>query len=167
MIQVGDTAPAFDLPGTDGDEVERYRLSDFTESGAAVVLFYPFDFSPVCTEELCNFRDSEMLTFTADLDVVAISADSVYAHRKFVRENDLPIPLLSDHDGRVSEAYGVLYDELEGHPTVSKRAVFVVDSEEAVRYAWVADEWTTDPDITAVYECVRDLECIEIPSGPF
>lgn len=158
MLETGAAAPGFEVPGSDGERIARYRLSDFTDSGAVVLLFYPFDFSPICTEELCNFRDSEWLTFTPNLDVFGISTDSAYAHQKNIRENDLPFPLLSDHDGRVSESYGVLAEELEDHPNVSKRAVFVIDQTDTVRYAWEGADILHDPDIEAVHDAVQSLE---------
>lgn len=158
MIGVGSAAPGFSVPGTDGETTRQYSLSEFVESGAVVLVFYPFDFSPVCTEELCEVRNSEWLMFTPGIDVLGISTDSVYAHEEVIDSIGLPFPLLSDHDGSVSERYGVLYDELEGHPRVSKRAVFVVDDTGTVRYAWVADEWRTGPDVEAVAEATRELD---------
>lgn len=157
MIETGTAAPGFEIPGSDGESIDRYQLSDYTDSGPVVLLFYPFDFSPVCTEELCNFRDSEWLTFTPNLDVFGISTDSAYAHREVIQENDLPFPLLSDHDGQVSDAYGVLADEVDGHPNVSWRAVFVIDSTDTVRYTWEGEEIVHDPDMEAVYDAVRSL----------
>jgi peroxiredoxin len=125
-----------------------------------VLLFYPFDFSPVCTEELCTFRDSEWLGFNPNLDVFGVSTDSAFAHREVIHENDLPFPLLSDHDGTVSKQYDVLYDELENHKRVSKRAVFVIDDTATIRYAWEAEEWLTDPDIEAINESIQAIEGI-------
>jgi len=162
MIVSGSQAPSFSLPGTDGNSIGRYDLSEYTEKGTVVLLFYPFDFSPVCTAELCGFRDSEWLTFTPDLDIFGVSTDSAFSHRAFSQQNDLPFPLLSDRDGRVSEQYGVLYEELEGHPRVSKRAVFVIDDDQTVQYAWEADEYTTDPDIDEVHRAVEELASVEV-----
>jgi peroxiredoxin len=160
MLNTGVSAPDFEIIGTDGDEIRQYSLADLTESGAAVLLFYPFDFSPVCTAELCEFRDSEWLTVTPELDVVGISTDSTYSHRVFIERNDLPFPLLSDHDGSVSDAYDVLEDELEEHPQVSSRAVFLVDEELTIRYAWEAEVYTDDPDIDAVNEAAQELSAV-------
>jgi peroxiredoxin len=160
MLTTGASAPDFDIIGTDGHEIRKYSLADLTESGAAVLLFYPFDFSPVCTAEMCEFRDSEWLTVTPELDVVGISTDSTYSHRQFIDQNDLPFPLLSDHDGSVSEAYGVLEDELEEHPRVSGRGVFLVDEERTIRYAWEAEVYTDDPDIDAVNEAAQQLSTV-------
>lgn len=162
MLEVGSQAPRFELPGCDGDTNATYDLSEYLEGGAVVLSFYPFDFTPVCTAELCRFRDSEWLMVIPDLDVFGISTDSAYAHRAVIEENDLPFPLLSDHDGSVSERYDVLYDELEGHPRVSKRAVAVVNETGTIRYAWEAEEWMTDPDIEAVHDAVRDLDGVRL-----
>jgi peroxiredoxin len=160
MLQVGDTAPDFELPGSDGVDIDRYSLDKVTDSGAVVLLFYPFDFSPVCTEELCDFRDSEWLTMTDDLDVFGVSTDTAFAHKTLIQQNDLPFPLLSDNDGSVSEQYDVLYDELVGHSRVSKRAVFLIDAKRTIRYSWVADEWIDDPNIGDVNEAAQQLDGI-------
>lgn len=165
MLNVGETAPSFTLPGTSGRRIGEYSLSEYTETGGVVLLFYPFDFSPVCTEELCNFRDSEWLGFTDDLDVFGVSTDSIFAHREVIRRNDLPFPLSSDHDGAVSECYGVLADEIEDHERVSDRAVFVVDDEQTIRYAWRPDEWTTDPVIDEGNDAVYELDAVAVNDG--
>lgn len=47
MIGIGEAAPDFEIPGTDGSDIELYRLSEYTEDGLVVLVFYPFDFSPV------------------------------------------------------------------------------------------------------------------------
>jgi len=162
MLVEGERAPSFGVPATDGTEITEFRLDEFTDTGGVVLLFYPFDFSPVCTEELCEFRDSEWLQMIPELDILGISTDSAYAHKEYIQQNDLPFPLLSDRDGRVSARYDVLYDELEGHPLVSKRAVFLIDDTQTIRYAWEADEWTTDPDISAVNEAATSLDAISL-----
>ncbi|WP_435063292.1 redoxin domain-containing protein, partial [Halobaculum sp. EA56] len=69
MTETGEPVGNFALPGTEGDGIRRYRLSDYTDTGAVVLAFYPFDFSPVCTDVLCRFRDAEFLSLTEDVDV--------------------------------------------------------------------------------------------------
>jgi len=101
MLQVGDGAPGFELPGTDGSDIETYRLSDYARDGAVVLAFYPFDFSPVCTREPCEFRDPEWFTVEPGVDVFGISTDSAYAHRAFVERHDLTFRLPSDANGTV------------------------------------------------------------------
>jgi peroxiredoxin len=165
MIETGVVAPGFDLPGSDGEDIERYQLSEYSHRGPVVLIYYPFDFSPVCTEELCKFRDSEWLSVEPNLDVFGISTDSAYAHREVIQVKELPFPLLSDHDGSTCADYDVLYEELEGHPTISKRAVFVIDSDQIIRYAWEAEDYLTDPDIMEVSEAVQSIETTTLESA--
>jgi peroxiredoxin len=123
-------------------------------------LFYPFDFSSVCTTELCEFKDAEWLTFTPELDVIGISTDSAYSHRRFINEYELPFPLLSDHDGSVSEKYDTLANDIENHPVVSQRAVYVIEDTETIRYSWKAEDAWEAPDLTHVYSAVDELESL-------
>jgi peroxiredoxin len=157
MIQRGSTAPDFTVPGTDGDGIDKYTLSDYTETGAAVLIVYPFDFSPVCTEELCSFRDAGWLLFTEGVDVFGVSPDSCYAHKRFIRENDLPFPLLSDTLGRVTDKYGLAYDEWEHHKGVPKRALVTVDDSRTVRYTWMTEDATVSPTLRELHQTVTAL----------
>ena len=156
MLSEGDTAPDFELVGvpdrlethleadddrTPESELQRFRLSDSTVAGNAVLLsFYTFDFAPACTEQSCRMRDAEFFQLTDDLDVYGISADGPYSHAAFAEQRDLNYPLLSDTDGSVAE-----------------RALFVVDADRTVRYAWSDAEGWTDPDLEPVREVVRAL----------
>lgn len=157
MLSDGDAAPDFILPGTDGAEVREYMLAEYTREGPVVLAFYLFDFHPACTEELCALRDLEWFTLLPDTTVLAISTDSAFSHRAFAREYGVEYPLLSDSDGAVSDRYGVLYDEFAGHRVVSKRALFVVDADTRVRYAWAAEDPSELPDWDAVRAVLDDL----------
>lgn len=158
MITDGDSAPAFTLPGIDDDTFDTFSLTDATDRGRAVLLlFYPFDFSPVCTNELCAIRDAEWFQFTPQLDVWAVSGDSAYAHQAFAEEYGLNFPLLSDSHGSVAAAYDVRYDEWEDHENVPKRAVFLIDSARTVRYAWSTDNALEKPDFFPVKEALDRL----------
>lgn len=165
MITEGDFAPDFVLPGSDGADIGTYRLASFADTGATVLVFYPFDFSPVCTSELCQFRDAEWLTFTPNVDVLGISTDSAYAHRRFITENNLNFPLLSDASSDVIESYGVRYDEWENHREVSKRAMFVLDDEQMVHHRWETEDATEEPDVDAIYETIEALPSVSLSSS--
>jgi peroxiredoxin len=136
MISTQETVPDFELPGTDGTDITPYRLNNYTNEGGVVLVFYPFDFSPVCTDVLCAFRDAEFLTFTENVDVFGISLDTCYAHRRFIQEYELPFPLLSDTKGRITEQFGLAYDEWEHHEGVPKRALVTIDDSNTVQYLW-------------------------------
>lgn len=84
--------------------------------------------------------------------------------RAFADAENLDPPPLSDSDGSVSEAYGVLYDEFNRHRRVAKHSVFVVDQNRTVRYAWATDDRETIPDWIAVRNAFEETPTL--PSGP-
>jgi peroxiredoxin len=162
MIQVGQEAPAFRLPGAAAGRFDEHGLSEYTDRGWAVVLvFYPLDFHPACTDQWCSLRDADWLTTLEDVVVLGVSTDGVYSHGEYATRHNVQFTLLSDTDGAVARAYGVLADEFEGHRSVPERATFVVDPDRVVRFAWSADGPEDQPDMDALRRATdwRDDEC--------
>lgn len=127
MTAVNDTAPEFELQGDDG---KIYRLSD--HAGQRVLLvFYPGDNTPVCTRQLCEYRDGIEAFSDLGVAVVGISSDGLESHRDFRKKHDLPFVLLSDADLEVAKLYGC-----KGALGM-KRAVFLVDEQGIIRYAHI------------------------------
>lgn len=163
MLEPGIEAPNFDLPGTvtgsfDGEnQIASYRLSDAVSSGPAVLTFYLFDFHPECTKDVCDIRDMRWLDLLETVTAYAISTDRVFSHREFAKRHHLDYPILSDSDGTVAEAYDVLLEEYADHRRVSQRSVFVVDTDQVIRYSWMADRADEHPDWHAVHDAVREL----------
>jgi len=157
MLSEGDTAPDFVLPGTDGEDVRLYALTDLLQRGPVVVAFYLFDFHPACTEQVCAIRDLDWFEFMPDATAVAISTDSAYSHRAFAREHDFGFPLLSDDTGTVADAYGVLSEDVADHGLVPRRSVFVVDTDWTVRHAWASENPETVPDFDPVKTTLESL----------
>lgn len=153
-IEVGEKAPDFELPGFKEDGIEEFRLSDYLEEGPVILAFYPFDFSPVCADELCTFRDVEWLSFSADVDVWGISPDSAYSHREFSRSNDFEFPLLSDRLGNISGRFGLLLNEFEHHEAVPQRSIIAVDSNRTVRYRWIAEGQYQVPEVEILEDAI-------------
>lgn len=152
MLERGDTAPSFSLPGAVDGTIERVSLSQYTGDGIVVLVFYPADFSPTCTDELCSLCELDLVDLQRDVTLLGISTDTAYSHRAFANQYNLAFPLLSDNDGSVAESYGVLATEgLEGHRRIAKRSVFVLDPDRRVRYTWVSD----DPDVMPDIETLR------------
>jgi peroxiredoxin len=157
MISTGTRAPDFELPGVRDGDRDRYRLSDYTDAGGVLLAFYPCDFSPVCTRELCAIQDVEWFRFEDEVEVFGISQDSLYAHQEFVDQQEITFPLLSDTDGDVTESYDVRYASWEGQSGIGKRAFFVVDADRTVRYAWSTDDAYQDPDLDDVLAALEEL----------
>jgi peroxiredoxin len=158
MLQPGDVAPDFELPGATIDRIDTHSLSEYTDRGWAVVLtFYPFDFHPACVSQWCALRDAEWLTLLDDVVVLGIGTDSAYSHVEFALEYDLQFALLSDNDGSVGEAYDVLTPAFEGHRRVPERAIFVVGPHDReIRYAWAATDPADEPDMAAIRAATTD-----------
>lgn len=103
MINVGDRAPDFSLPSTDG---ALFTLKD--HRGKKVVLyFYPKDNTPGCTKEACSFRDVFAEFQKNNAIIVGVSTDSIASHQNFASKYKLPFPLLSDEKKEVVRLYGV------------------------------------------------------------
>jgi peroxiredoxin Q/BCP len=157
-VDVGDTAPDFELPGTGG---KTYRLSDYR--GKNVVLaFYPGDETRVCTAQFCSYRDKSERIDQLDADVLGISPQSVDSHEHWAQEQSLNVPLLADEDLAVAKSYGVTgwvgpFGKLAGLKEPAPggryvmRAIFVVDGEGIVRYRHVSRTGST-------FQTVDDLE---------
>ena len=139
MVDVGDVAPDFTLRGTDGQMLSQYTLSDYTDEGYVILSFYMNDFSPVCSDQMCDLDDVELFQFEADVSMFGISPDYVYSHREYSRQQGIVFPLLSDSKFEASKAYGVYDPERESGV---RRALFLLDSDRRVQYRWVAaDNW--------------------------
>jgi peroxiredoxin Q/BCP len=127
MARVGEIAPDFELDGTDG----RFKLSDH-RGQTVLLLFYPGDFTPVCTKQMCSYSDSWEAFAKLDATVVGISAQSVERHHQFQSMHGIPMPLLADVERAVAKAYGVSQPILG-----TRRAVFIVDADGRIAYRHV------------------------------
>src|SRR5476649_2708091 len=108
-LKVGDAAPDFSLMNQDKQIV---KLSDFRGKQKVVLLFYPMDFSPVCTEEHCAFGpELEKIKGTENAAVFGVSTDSPFSHAAFKKQYSIPYDLLSDTSRKVCKAYGMFAGE--------------------------------------------------------
>ena len=133
-LKEGDKAPDFSLPATDG---KTFSLKDL--AGKKVVLyFYPKDMTPGCTKEACDFRDDHSALQKAGAVVLGVSADTVQSHEKFRQKYELPFPLLSDADLKVSTDYGTWgKKKLYGREFMGMiRSTFLIDEKGKIAKIW-------------------------------
>jgi peroxiredoxin len=128
-VEVGDKAPDFTLKDQNNEQVS---LSDFAGKRNVVLLFYPLTFTGVCQGELCAVRDDLASFQNDDVQVLAISVDSAYAHKVWANEQGYDFPLLADFwpHGKVASDYGV-FNEAAG---IATRGTFIIDKSGVVRW---------------------------------
>ena len=127
-LQIGDSAPDFNLPNQDGELV---TLESF-RGERVVIYFYPKDDTPGCTKEACNFRDLWERFEAHGIKVLGISKDGATSHAKFIKKHQLPFILLSDTEpclvASSYESYGL--KKFMGREYMGMmRHTFVVDPE--------------------------------------
>lgn len=118
MIAEGTKAPEFTLPDAGGRNIS---LTDFTGK-KVLLIFYPGDDTPVCTAQLCDYRNNVSQFTSRGIAVLGISADSPESHKSFAERNQLPFTLLSDTEKKTAKAYDAL-----GFLGMSQRAYVLVD----------------------------------------
>ena len=154
MVKIGDKAPDFELPSTKGGD---YRLKDKIKGKGLLLAFYPFDWSPVCTNEL-GFLNANSDEFKkAKVGLAAISVDSVFSHEAWTKHEKFSFPLLSDFNKEVSKEYGALHEELGGMKGFCKRSLFLLDSTGNIQYTWISEDPGQEPDYDELLEAVKKL----------
>ena len=134
MPDVSETAPDFTLPRDGGGQVSLSALRGRT----VVLFFYPRDDTPGCTKESIGFSGALQAFADAGAEVFGISRDTVAKHDKFIAKHNLTVPLLSDADGSVCEAYSVWVEKnMYGKKSMGiERATFLIDAEGRIARIW-------------------------------
>jgi peroxiredoxin len=129
MIEPGTAAPDFALPDQDGHIVKLEDLRGQT----SVLVFYPMDWSPVCTDQLNVYQEVLGDLEAAGTKLYGLSVDSAFSHKAFQQSLGVTFPLLADFHpkGEVSRAYGV-YIEERGH---DQRALVMIGPDLEVKWA--------------------------------
>ena len=126
-VQVGQEAPDFTLRDENNQQV---ALS--SRRGSPVVLvFYPADFSPMCTSELCGIRDDFSAFEAKGAKVFGISRDSRFVHAEFKRKEGFTHSLLADLKGEVAQQYGCWNEAAAS----ADRVTFVIDRAGKIAFA--------------------------------
>jgi peroxiredoxin len=130
VIEPGEPAPDFTLPDQDGKRVSLTEL----RGRSVLLVFYPSDFSPVCTDQLSVYQQALPQLAERDLHLLGISVDGAFCHRAFREHLGVTIPLLADFHpkGAVARAYGVWSEEYG----VAGRALVLVGPDGIVRWSY-------------------------------
>ena len=150
-IAVGSHAPEFTLKDQDQKEV---KLGDFKGKKNVVIVFYPLDWSPVCTNEHACFVNDMKKFETLNAQVLGLSVDSVWSHKAWADKMGIHYPLLADFHprGAVAEKFGVYLPE----KGITGRAIAIVDK--GGKLAWFKNyEILQVPDMKEVADALGKI----------
>ncbi len=151
-IAVGQPAPDFALKDQNQKEV---KLADFKGKKNVVLVFYPLDWSPTCTNEHTCFVNEMKQFETLDAEVLGVSVDSVWSHRAFAEKMGIKYPLLADFQprGAMAEKYGVFLAD----KGITGRAIAIVNK--AGNVAWFKQyDIPTVPDLKEVEQALGQVK---------
>lgn len=148
-IEIGMEAPDFELPDID---MKTHKLSDY-RGKKLVLAFFPAAESPVCTLEMCNFRDSQKDLMEIGARVIGVSVDGPFANKIFSQNRQLNFPLLSDYKRETISRYGIVMKDLGNLKdyNAAKRSIFIIDTNGIILYKWISDNPLVEPN----YEDIR------------
>ena len=150
IIEAGTAAPDFTLTDQDGNEVS---LSDL-EGQTSVLVFYPMDFSPTCTDQLNVYQEVLGELEEEGAKLYGISVDSAFAHKAFRDHLGVTIPLLADFEpkGAVAKAYGVYIHE-RGH---NQRALVMIGPDLEVKWSYQAPTPLEIPGANLIFDALDE-----------
>lgn len=152
-VNVGDRAPEFELVDTD---LKMRKLSEF--KGKKVVLsFFVAASSPVCTNEMCTFRDRWGEIQNLGAQVIGISNDGPFANKAFAEKFNLNYPVLGDYKSKTIRDYDILMPDLlhvKGYDA-AKRSIFIVDENGTVTYRWVSESPLVEPNYQEIIDFLK------------
>jgi len=152
-VDVHDKAPDFDLPDIN---MKSHRLSQYL--GKKIILaFFPAAESPVCTAEMCTFRDSLSELRSYGAEIIGISVDGPFANKIFVENRHLNFPVLSDYKRETISKYGIIMKDLGPlrEYNAAKRSILIIDEAGNVQYRWVSDDPLIEPDYAEIRKFLK------------
>jgi peroxiredoxin len=151
VISAGEKAPDFTLPNHTGEEVS---LSDF-RGRKLMLIFYPADFSPVCSDQLSIYQEVLGQIEEAGVQLLGISVDSSWTHNAFRKKLGLEIPLLADFHpkGEMSSRYGAYITELG----IANRSLVLIDEEGVVRWVYESPSLTEIPGANLIFDALSEV----------
>jgi len=155
-LKVGEKAPEFTLVNTD---LEPQSLHIF-EGRKVVLAFFVGAFTSVCTKEMCSFRDSMARLIGLKAQVIGISINDPFTNKAFAQKNKLPFPILSDYNREVTKVYNLEEPDFAGLRgySVARRSIFLLDSKGIIRFTWMSEDPTIEPDYQVIEKILEKIE---------
>jgi peroxiredoxin (alkyl hydroperoxide reductase subunit C) len=152
MIEPGTPAPDFALPDQDGHIVKLEDLRGQT----TVLVFYPLDFSPVCTDQLNVYQEVLGELEAQGARLYGVSVDSAFSHKAFQQQLGITIPLLADFHpkGEVSRVYGAYIDE-RGH---NARALVMIGPDLVVQWSHMSPSPLEIPGANLIFDALHQQQ---------
>ena len=154
-LKIGDLAPDFTLPAQDGKKI---TLSDYRGKKNVLLVFYPQDFTPVCSHQLPSYSKQIDKFDALNTQVLAVGIASIPVHIAWIDSLDgLNYPLLADWVplGEVSKKYDAFIPKIN----FGKRAVFVIDKEGIIQYIDIPFELNEGPpDEAKIFAALEKLQ---------
>ncbi|MFB6130033.1 MAG: peroxiredoxin family protein [Salinigranum sp.] len=154
-VPEGEVAPDFTRPLVNAEYWEDASLSEVTDEGPLLLVFYTMDGAFPATYVWNELRDRGVCD---EIEVVGVSISDPYAHKELIRDRGIDVRLFSDPSNEVARRYGIDH-ELDGMTGISepRPATFLLDSDRRIVHAWVATQWPEWPDYDELEAEVRDL----------
>lgn len=152
----GESAPDFEALLCDGEAFRGETLGDELNEKGGVLVFFGFVFNAISVNWWKRYDRYGWDEF--DVPVYGVGRDGPYSMNEFLRQNESPFELFADVNGEVAEAYDLLVERegMAGTKT-ARRAIFVLDGDRDVTYAWDTDEWIYPVPRDEVEAAVADL----------
>lgn len=162
-LPVGTKAPDFSLSTKTADGPKQVRLSDNFGKQNTLLLFFPMAFTGTCTTEMCGVTMDLSAYGALNATVYGISGDNPFAQEAWAQKEKIDVPLLSDYEHQVAQAYHVAYDSFLpeinlGMGGVPKRAVFIVDRAGVIQYSESNDDARALPNFDKVKAKLAELK---------
>ena len=148
MIAAGEPAPDFTLRNQDGEDVS---LSDF-RGRRVLLVFYPFDFSPVCTDQLSVYQEVRPELEEQGVELLGISVDHPYAHKAFREKLGIDTTLLADFEpkGEVAKAYGSFVES----GGMANRTLVLIDPDGVVEWSYESPSLGESPGANVIFDAL-------------
>src|SRR3982751_2231276 len=162
-LSVGTKAPDFTLPTKPADGPKPVTLSEQFSKGNTLLLFFPMAFTGTCTTEMCGITLDLSAYGSLNAAVYGISGDNPFAQEAWAQKEKITVPLLSDYEHKVAQAYGVMYDSFLpqmnlGMSGVPKRSAFIIDRNGVIQYAESNDDAKALPDFDKIKATLAELK---------